>query len=72
MLKYSAGGLAVAAAAFLYLNRDSKREVLGVGEGQNINKLKGSKHKSDGTLASLADYQQVYNAVASKLDKVRI
>lgn len=73
MLIYSVAGIAVSIAAFMYLSRDDKKALVGVGKEAD-NKLKGSKHKVENglTIADKADYQAVYNAIAEKLDKVCI
>lgn len=84
MLGWSAAGLAAASVAFLLLNRETKKSVIGVGPDAD-NKLKGSKAKVAGANgasaaaaagisepASKADYQQVYNAIAARLEEVRI
>lgn len=73
MLLWSIAGIVVATASFMILSKDDKKAVVGVGK-DGANKLSGSKHKVEAglTIADKADYQQVYNAIASKLDKVRI
>lgn len=71
MLIWSVAGIATATAAFMYLSRDDKKALVGVGK-DGAHKLKGSKHKVEAGLniANIEDYQEVYNAIAEKLDKV--
>lgn len=70
-----AGG---AAAYFLgAFDQDQKKELLGVG-AEGANKLKGSKdtrkqirenHRGQHGVGTLEDYQEVYNAIAERLEK---
>ncbi|CAO1639025.1 unnamed protein product [Sympodiomycopsis kandeliae] len=70
MLLFSVAGIATATAAFLLLNREDKKAVVGVGK-DGAHKLKGSKHKTEAgfILGDKSDYQAVYNAIAEKLEK---
>lgn len=80
MLGWSVVGIVAATGAFLYLGREDKKTALGVGTPDGPSKTKGAKHKAGSSGASAsdlvagtkADYQKVYNAIADRLEQVRV